>query len=82
MMNNVRDKSLFSFFKIRSKFFNAFNTFFQALETRIHLLQPKSENFFFKICQNVLKEEYLKTFSSYIIFSLKKNQKAINEVIF
>lgn len=69
------------FFKYVLNFFNAFNAFFQASETRIHLLQPKSKNFLFQICRNFIKEEYLKPFSSNIIFSLKENQKPINEII-
>src|SRR5580765_537851 len=75
-----RNKSLFSFFKYILNFFNAFNAFFQALETRIHLLQSKSENFLFQICQNFLKEEHLKSFSRNIVFSLKENQKAVNDI--
>jgi len=81
MMDNVEMKAYFLFLKYVLNFFNAFNAFFQALETRIHLLHPKSINFLFQICRNFLKEEYLKPFSTNIIFSLKENQKAINEII-
>jgi len=60
MMNNVEMKAYFLFLKYVLNFFNTFNAFFQALETRIHLLHPKSINFLFQICRNFLKEEYLK----------------------
>jgi len=80
IMSNVDTKAYFLFLKYILNFFNAFNAFFQALETRIHLLQPKSLNFLFKICQHFLKDEHLKPFSMNIIFSLKENQKILNEI--
>ena len=66
--------------KICFKFFIAFNAFFQALKTRIHLLQPKSLIFLYQMCQNFLKDEHLKPFTINILFFLKENQKALNEI--
>ncbi|CAL1678897.1 unnamed protein product [Lasius platythorax] len=79
MMNNVEIKAYFLFLKYILNFFNAFNAFFQASETRIHLLQSKSKNLLSQVCRNFLKE-HLKSFSTNIVFSLKKNQKAVNEI--
>jgi len=81
MMDNVEMKAYFLFLKYILNFFNTFNVFFQALETRIHLLQPKSVNLLFQVCRNFLKKEHLKPLSTNIIFSLKENQKAINKII-
>jgi len=67
MMDNVEMKAHFLFLKYVLNFFNAFNAFCQALETRIHLLHPKSRNFLCQICRNFLKEEYLKPFSTNIL---------------
>jgi len=80
IMSNVETKAYFLFLKYILNFFNAFNAFFQAVETRIHLLQPKSLNFLFKICQHFLKDEHLKPFSMNITFSLKENHKILNEI--
>ncbi|XP_029172984.1 uncharacterized protein LOC114941950 [Nylanderia fulva] len=86
MMNNVEIKAYFLFLKYILNFFNTFSTFFETIETRIHLLQSKSENFLLQICRNFLKEKKLKSFSRNIlskgedIFSVKENQKAVNEI--
>lgn len=86
MMNNVEIKAYFLFLKYILNFFNTFSTFFQTIETRIHLLQPKSENLLLQICRNFIKEKRIKSFSRNIlskgenVFSLKENQKAINEI--
>ena len=58
--------------------FNKFN--FQSLETRIHELQPKSLTLLYKICQNFLKNEHIQCFSVRILFSLKENQRNLNEI--
>lgn len=55
MMDNVEIKAYFFFLKYILNFFNAFNAFFQSAETRIHLLQLKSANFLFQVCQNFVK---------------------------
>lgn len=81
MIENVEIKAYLFFLKYILHFFNEFNAFFQASETRIHLLQPKSSNFLFQICRNFLKAEHLKSFSTNIIFSLKENQKDINDIM-
>lgn len=52
LMGNVELKAYFLFLKYILNLFNAFNAFFQALETRIHLLQLKSQNFLFEVCRN------------------------------
>jgi len=79
-MSNIETKAYSLFLKYILNFFNAFNAFFRVLETQIHLLQPKSLNFFFKICQHFLKDEHLKPFSMNIIFSLKEIKKILNEI--
>jgi len=85
-MRKVDTKAYFLFFKYILNEFNAFNAFFQGLETRIHLLQPKSVNFFFKLCKNFLKDELLKSFNAEniinIVLSLKENQKDLHEITF
>jgi len=85
-MRKVDTKAYFLFLKYILNEFNAFNAFFQGLETRIHLLQPKSVNFLFKVCKNFLKDELLKSFNAEnvinIIFSLKENQKDLHEITF
>ncbi|XP_025267279.1 uncharacterized protein LOC105259571 [Camponotus floridanus] len=60
---------------------NKIHDVYATLETRIHLLQPKSVNLLFQVCRNFLKKEHLKPLSTNIIFSLKENQKAINKII-
>lgn len=59
MMENLELKPYFLFLKYILHFFNVFNAFFQSGETRIHLLQLKSVNFLFQICQNFVKKEHL-----------------------
>lgn len=82
MMDNVEMKAYFLFLKYILNFFNTFNVFFQATETRIHFLQPKSANLLFQVCRNFIKKEHLKPLSTNIItFSAKENQKPINKVI-
>lgn len=43
-------------------------------------MQLKSQNFLFEVCRNFLKDEHLRPFSINIIFSLKENQKNLNEI--
>ena len=59
LIQNVDLKAYFLFLKYVLNFFNAFNAFFQAIETKIHLLQSKSVTFLIQICQNFLKPELL-----------------------
>lgn len=60
--------------------FNSFNAFFQAAETRVYLLQPKSVKFLTTICEYFLKPELLKNVCNNIQFSQQENQKSLNEV--
>ena len=60
-------------------FLNLFNTFFQAVETRVHLLQSKTVEFLTTICKHFLKPECLKNVCNNIQF-LEKNQKSLNEI--
>ncbi|EZA60001.1 SCAN domain-containing protein, partial [Ooceraea biroi] len=62
-------------------FFNAFNTFFQSTETRVHLLQLKSSTFLLQMCRNFLKKDYLKDVATNINFAQKENQKDINDIL-
>ncbi|KYN37919.1 hypothetical protein ALC56_07715 [Trachymyrmex septentrionalis] len=80
MMDNIELKAYFLFLEYTLNFFNKFNTFFQALDTRIHILQPKSLNFLLQICQNFLKEKHLKPFSKNVVFSLQENQKDLHQI--
>lgn len=52
LRGNVDIKAYFLFMKYVLNLFNTFNAFFQAHETRIHLLKPKSVNFVMNIAQN------------------------------
>jgi len=86
LMRKIDTKAYFLFLKYILNEFNAFNTFLQGLETRIHLLQPKSVNFLLQICKNFLKDEVLQSLHTEntvnIVFSLKENQKILNEITF
>jgi len=61
-MQNIDMKAYLLFLKHMLNFFNTFNAFFQAVETRINLLQPKSMNFLFQISKHFLKPELLQHF--------------------
>ena len=63
IMSNVETKAYFLFLKYILNFFNTFNAFFQASETRIHLLQQKSLIFLSQICRNFLRDEHLEPLS-------------------
>lgn len=80
LMENVELKAYLLFLKYILHFFNAFNAFFQASETRIHLLQFKSANFLSEICQNFIRKEYLKDVATNMNFSQKEIQININEI--
>lgn len=80
MMSNIEMKAYFLFLKYILHFFSAFNTFFQSAETKIHLLHMKSVSFLSEICQNFVKEEYLKNIASTINFAQKDIQKDNNEI--
>lgn len=80
VMENVETKAYFLFLQYFLNFFNAFNAFFQAAETRIHLLQMKSENFLSEICRNFVKEELMKDLATLRNFSQKEIQKNDNEI--
>lgn len=78
-MQKVDTKAYLLFLKYILHFFNTFNTFFQAVETRIHLLYPKSIDFLIKICTNFLKPELLKDLPN-VIFSKTENHKRLTDV--
>jgi len=81
VIENVDTKAYFFFFKYVLNFFNEFNAFFQAVETRIHLLQPKSVNFLIKISQNFIKSELLKyLLTNTFVFSEKQNKKYFDDI--
>ncbi|XP_014474937.1 PREDICTED: uncharacterized protein LOC106744562 [Dinoponera quadriceps] len=80
MMNNVELKAYFFFLKYILCFFDAFNTFFQSVETRVHLLQSKSINLLYEVCQNFVKEEHLENLTTIVKFSNREIQKDVNEV--
>ncbi|EZA56783.1 SCAN domain-containing protein [Ooceraea biroi] len=81
MMYDIKMKAYFLFQKYILKFFNAFNVFFQATETRIHMLHMKSANFLMQICQNFIKQEYLKDITTNINFAQKEIHKDINDIV-
>jgi len=81
VMENIDIKAYFLFLKYVLNFFNAFNAFFQAVETRIHLLQSKSVNFLVEISKNFIKPELLKhLLTNIFIFSEKQNQKSLDDI--
>ena len=84
-MRKVDIKAYYLFLKYILKDFIAFNAFFQAVETRIHLLHSKSVQFLFKICKHFLKDELMKSFTENImniVFSEKENHKVLDEITF
>lgn len=81
IMQNVDTKAYLLFLKYTLNYFNMFNAFFQAEETRIHLLQPKSLKLLEVICNNFLKSEVLKSsvFPN-ILFDEIENHKSLSDV--
>ena len=59
---------------------NFFNAFFQAAETRIHFLQPKSVELLTIISKHFLKPELLNNVCNNVEFSNKDNHKSLNEI--
>jgi len=57
IMQSLDVKAYLLFLKHILNFFNSFNTFFQALETRVHFLQPKSLQLLIIISKHFLKPE-------------------------
>ena len=80
VMGSYDVKAYFLFLEHILDHFNSFNAFFQATETRIHLLQPKSVKFLTTICKYFLKPKLLKTVCNNIEFSQKENQKPLQEI--
>ncbi|EZA46423.1 hypothetical protein X777_00172, partial [Ooceraea biroi] len=80
LMNNVDTKAYFLFLKYVLNCFNSFNAFFQAHETRIHLLHSKSVKFLMQISQNFLKPEACKDILTNISFSEENNHKPVNDI--
>jgi len=79
IMQNIDMKAYLLFLKYILNFLNTFNAFFQAVETRIHLLQPKSMNFLFQISKHFLKPELLQHLLK-INFSEKENHKSLQDI--
>ena len=80
VMENVETKAYLLFLKYVLNFFNSFNAFFQAHQTRIHLLYYKSVTFLKQICKNFLKTELLKDNIQNILFHDKENHKSLNDI--
>src|SRR5580765_5994082 len=80
IMQNPDVKAYLLFLKHTLNLFNSFNAFFQALETRVHLLQPKSLEFLITISKHFLKPELLKNVCDKVQFSEKDNQKSLNDI--
>src|SRR5436190_2147597 len=78
LMQNVDVKAYLLFLKHILNYFNSFNAFFQAVETRIHLLQPKSLEFLTIVCKHFLKSELLNNVCN-IKFAEKENHKLLDE---
>lgn len=82
LIENVDTKAYFLLLKYILHFFNFFNAFFQAHETRIHLLQSKSVNFLIQISQlqNFLKAELIKHLLTGILFHKIENYKSFDNI--
>ncbi|KAL6419177.1 hypothetical protein ACFW04_014054 [Cataglyphis niger] len=80
IMENVNIKAYFLFLKYVLNFLNQFNAFFQVIETRIHLLQPRFVNFLIKISQNFIKPDLLKHLLINLTFNDKENHKSLNDI--
>ncbi|EZA46934.1 hypothetical protein X777_00536, partial [Ooceraea biroi] len=77
IMQNVDTKAYFLFLHYILNFFNIFNAYFQAEETRIYLLQSKSFNLLTDMSRNFLKPEILESLPN-VTFSLEENQKLLD----
>jgi len=73
-------KAYLYFLKHILHFLNSFNAFFQALETRIHLLQPKSFQLLIMICKHFLKPEFVHNISNNFEFSKEEYKKSLNDI--
>jgi len=79
MMQNVDIKAYLLYLKYILHFFNNFNIYFQAVETRIQLLQPKSMDLLTKISTNFLKPEFLNDLL-YIEFEKTATHKSLEDI--
>lgn len=79
IMQNVDIKAYLLFLKYILHFFNEFNTFFNVVETRIHLLQLKSLDFLTEICKKFLKPELLNDLPN-VAFRKVENYKALDDI--
>ncbi|XP_011868672.1 PREDICTED: uncharacterized protein LOC105562439 isoform X1 [Vollenhovia emeryi] len=79
VMESVEIKAYLLFLKYILHSFNTLNTFFQAAETRIHLLHSKSMNLLTKICTNFLKSQVLKDLPN-VTFSKSENHKSLIDI--
>lgn len=82
LMQKPDVKAYLLFLKYILYYFNSFNAFFQSLETRIQLLQPKSLQLLTTICKQFLKPELLRSLKDIqmLEFYKKENQRSINKV--
>jgi len=80
VMHKPDVKAYLLFLKHILHFFNSFNAFFQALETSIQKLQPKSLELLNIICKHFLNPELLRNINNTFDFSNKANQKSLSEV--
>nr|XP_012219350.1 PREDICTED: zinc finger MYM-type protein 6 isoform X2 [Linepithema humile] len=81
IMEKLEVKAYLLFLKHILFCFNSFNIFFQTLETKIHLLQPKSVEFLTIVSKYFLKQKFLNHLcNNNIQFSQKEHQKSLNKV--
>lgn len=78
-MQNVDTKAYLLFLKYILHFFNTYNAYFQAAETRVHMLQPKSKELLNKICTNFLKTDILNNLLT-LNFDKIENHKSLNDI--
>src|SRR5436190_7351912 len=77
VMQNPDVKAYLLFLKHILNYLNSFNAFFQAAETIIYFLQPKSVELLTIISKHFLKPELLNVCNN-VEFSNKDNQKSLN----
>ena len=79
VMQNPDVKAYLLFLKHILNYLNSFNAFFQAAETIIYFLQPKSVELLTIISKHFLKPELLNVCNN-VEFSNKDNQKYLNKI--
>jgi len=79
IMQNVDIKAYLLFLEYILHFFNNCNIYFQAVETRIQLLQPKSMDLLIQISINFLKPDFLKDLL-HIEFKKTETHKSFKDI--